>query len=153
MVIHFRNVKQYFYQLFHDKSDLYFLKILGIVFACLGVFLLSYPNDVNNKIGVMLVLISIFIFLFFPEKRITNHYHAYIFLFLIIWLLFMTFITNSKNLDTFFFSVVLGMLIVKEFSNGYIAPPLKKRLSILTLVFFSLSMILVAEKVISIFNM
>ena len=124
-----------------------------MIFFTIGVFLLSFPSDINNKIAITLIFIGMFIFLFFPEKSINNHNDIYVFTFLIAWLILITIITNDENLDIYFFSMVLGMLIIKEFANGYIQQPLKRRLRILTLVFFAFSMILVAEKVISFFSM
>ena len=145
-------LKEYLHQVYFGKSKSYKIKILAILLFTLGIFLLWNPLDLDNKIGIILIFIAIFIFLFFPEKSIDSNMEVYIFFFLTGWLIIMSFITSDMNLDTFFFSVVLGMLIVKEFANGYLSPPLKKKLSILTLIFFSLSMIFVAEKVISVFN-
>lgn len=145
-------IEQYFYQVYFGKSESYKHKILGILLFTLGVILLWNPLGIDDRIGITLIFISIFIFLFFPEKRIDNNIGFFIFFFLIVWLIIMAVITDSKRLDSFFFFTVLGILICKELANGYLTPPLKNKLSFLALVFFSLSIILVAENIISFFN-
>jgi len=145
-------LKEYLHQVYSAKSDLYKAKILAIFLFTLGVFLLWKPLGLDNKMSITLIFIAIFIFLFFPEKNRNEEIELYILFFLIGWLIIMVFITDDQDFNTFFFSVVLGILIVKEFANGYLTPLLKKKLTILTLLFFSLSILLVAEKIISIFN-
>lgn len=152
-MIGFRELKQYIYQVYNGKSEAFKAKILAIILFTLGIFLLWSPLGLNNKIGITLVFIAIFLSFFYPEERSHNNIEAYIFLFLIGWLIIMSLITINGNLDVFFISVVFGMLIVKEFANGYLTSPWKKKLSILTLVFFSLSMVLIAERIISFFSM
>ena len=141
------------HKVFFDKSESFITKMIGVFLFSIGIFLFSYPLGVDNKIGLTFVFIGIFFILFFPKERTHLNIEFYLFFFLIGWLLIMTVLTNGLDFDTFFFSIVLGLLIVKEFANGYLTESLKKKLSILTLVFFSLSMILVAEKVISFFSM
>jgi hypothetical protein len=144
--------KEYLHQVYFARSDLYKGKILAIFLFTLGVFLLWKPLGLDHKISITLIFIAIFIFLFFPEKNRNEEIELYILFFLIGWLIIMAFITDDQDFNTFYFSVVLGILIVKEFANGYLTPPLKKKLTILTLLFFSLSILLVAEKIINIFN-
>jgi hypothetical protein len=150
-----KELKEYFHQVYFGKSESYKVKILGIILFALGIFIFLNPFGLDNKIGLTLVFIAIYMFLFFPQEgKESNDYNieVYIFFFLTGWLFIMTLITSKMNLDTFFFSIVLGILIVKECGNGYLTPSLKKKLLILTLIFFSLSMILVVERIISFLN-
>ena len=140
---------QYFY------SKLYKVDILVVFLICLGIFLFWGPLGLNHQFGITLFLLAVFIFFFFPRKKETSVHSIieyYIFFFLIGWLIFMFFLTiNIGHWDVFFIFVVLGMLVIKECANGYLTPPLKKKLSILTLVFFSFSMILIVITILSYF--
>lgn len=148
-----KELKQYLNQIYFIRWNHNIAKIFGIILFIFGIILLVNPLGSDNKLSVLLIFFGIYIFLFFPEKNMDNNIELYIFLFLTGWLVIMTFLTVDKNLDIFFISVVFGMLMVKEFANGYLSPPLKKKLSILTLVFFSLCMVLVAERIINFFSM
>jgi hypothetical protein len=139
-------------QFINGPPVVYWIKIIGIILLTTGIFILCFPVDVNDTIVLSYIFIAIFILFFIPGENIQLTNDVYIFFFLTAWLIIMFFILNDGAIETFFFSVVLGMFIAKEFANGFITPQFKKRLSIVTLVFFSISMILVAEKVISVFN-
>jgi hypothetical protein len=124
-------------------------------------FGLNYIYDNFNFITISIILIffGLFIFLFFPENNTKNNKEIYIFFFLAGWLIIMSFIAPNKEspfllngLDYFCLFIVFGILICKELANGYITPRLRKRLSILSLGFFSLSMIVIAIKVYSFFK-
>jgi hypothetical protein len=136
-------------------SKLYKVNILVIFLISLGIFLFWMPLGLNHQFSITLFLIAVFIFFFFPRKRDTSiryNIEYYIFYVLIGWLIIMFFITiDIGHWDVFFISVVFGMLIIKECANGYLTPPLKKKLSILILVFFSFSMILIAITILSYF--
>jgi hypothetical protein len=151
MTISVNKLKKYLHQVYFDKSAPHTVKIIAVFLFALGIFLLWNPFGFDNKTGIILIFIAIFIFLFFPEKSINSNIEVYILLFITGWIIIMSFITMDMDIDTFLFSIVLGMLIIKEFANGYIKPTVKKKLSILTIIFFSLSILLVAEKIISIF--
>lgn len=153
-------LKENLNQVFFDKSQSYKVKIPAIFLFSLGVLLILISLDLNDQnpnnidigiIGIMLFFMGIFIFLFFSEERSQNNNENYIFLFLTGWLIIMSLfsITFSSRLNFFLF-IVFGILICREFASGYVTPLLKKKLSILTLVFFSMSMMLIAEKILNI---
>lgn len=148
--------KEYLLQIFFDSSKSSKVKIPAILIFILGnvLILISLVSDlpfVNNYNGIILFFVGIFIFLFFPERRIQKDIEFYIFFFLIGWLILMSFIAMNTRLNFFLFTVI-GILICKELANGYLTPLLKKKLSFLTIVLFSMSIILIIEKVINYFS-
>ena len=153
-------LKEYLLQVFFDKSQSFKVKILAIFLSTLGFLFITISiilrplfstNDIGT-VGIILFFMGIFIFFFFPEKIIEgeNPIESFVFFFLTGWLIFMTFIALGLNY-IFFISVVFGILILKEFANGYLTPPLKKKLSMLAFVFFFLSLLLIVEKIINVF--
>jgi len=148
-----KELTRYLNQFYYGPSVSYWIKILGIILLTIGNFVLWTPLGVNDKIGLSLIFIAIFMLFFTPEKSIQKGNENKIFIFLTLWVLLMFFITGGSNIDTFFFFVVFGMLICMELAWVYLTPQLKKRLSFLILIFFSLCMVIVAEKVISFFHM
>jgi hypothetical protein len=152
MAIRIKNIKKTFQNLNPDKFQSNKIKILGIFLFIIGILSFWNPLGMDIKTGLSVIFIAIYIFLFFPQEN-NNDYliELYVFLFLFGWLIIMTFITNDMNFDTFFFSIVLGMLILTECTNGYLSSRVKKKLSILSLIFFSISMLLVLGRIISFF--
>jgi len=148
-----KELKHYLDQFYYGPAESYWIKILGIILLTIGIFVLWTPLGVNDKIGLCLIFIAIFMLFFTPEKSIQRRNENKIFVFLTLWVVLMFFITGGSNIDTFFFFVVFGMLICMELVGVYLTPQLKKRLSFLILIFFSLCMVIVAEKVISFFHM
>jgi len=153
MTTRIQKFKNYLHQVYFGKSKSYTVKILGIILLTLGIFLFWAPFGFDKKISITLIFIAIFIFLFFPENITKNDIEVFVFFFLTGWLIIMSFITDDTMLDSFFLFIVFGILICKELANGYLTPPLKKKLSIISLIFFSMSVILIVEKVISYFIM
>lgn len=165
-----KELKKYFHQIYFDISQSYKVKITAIILFILGIFLIFYsvfsdsilfkdnaplPNLFlisNIKIGLMLFFMGIFMFLFFPKNSIQQRAEFYTFFFLTGWLFIMVFIGIDTRTNFFLFTVV-GILICKELVNGYLTPSLKKKLSILTLVLFSMSMILIVVKIINDFHL
>ncbi len=152
MLTPFKKIKIQINLLFFSKSISYWIKILGIILLSLGIFLFWIPLGVNFKIGLIFVIIAIFMLFFITEKSIHNKNDNKIFIFLLIWVLIMFFITGESNIETFFFSIVLGMIICMELTNNYLTIQMKNRLFILTLYFFICCIIVVVEKVISFFH-
>jgi len=144
--------KHYLDQYYFDKSVSYRIRIFSIILLTIGILLFWDPLHITIKLSLSLVFIGIFILFLIPTKSYQIDMEIRIVILLTTWLLFIFIITNDLNFDIFFFLLVLGMLTCKELSQVFLTPFLKKRLSLLCLIFFSLCMVLVAEKVISYFS-
>jgi hypothetical protein len=147
-----KELKRYLNQSFFDKSVSYRMRIYGIILFAIGILFFCNPFAISYKIGLSMVVIAVFMLFLIPADRNQIDMGVKILVFVSGWVLLMFVITDHLNLTTFFFLVVLGMIICKELTEVILAPHLKKRFTILILIFFSVSMILFLEKIINIFR-
>lgn len=165
MIKKIKEVKQYFNEIYFNIYNSHKVKIPAIILISLGILLIFYSIFSDNilfknnppisnplisdiKIGLILFFLGIVIFFFFPENTERQHTEIYIFFFLTGWLFLISFITIETR-TTFFLYNAVGSFICKELVNGYLTPSLKKKLSLLTLLSFSICMIIVTVKIIN----
>jgi hypothetical protein len=123
-----------------DRSFSYKMKIFGISLTLIGILVFSLK--IVPRLGICLGVIGILVFSLFPADSTQIELAKKIIFFLIGWIFFVLFIGDTSTLDTFFFLIVVGMVICKELTEVLLTSQLKKRLTILILMFFSASMIL-----------
>jgi hypothetical protein len=116
------------------------MKIFGISLTLIGILVFSLK--IVPRLGICLGVIGILVFSLFPADSTQIELAKKIIFFLIGWIFFVLFIGDTSTLDTFFFLIVVGMVICKELTEVLLTSQLKKRLTILILMFFSASMIL-----------
>lgn len=165
MIQEINQIKEHVNGLYFNIYNSYKVTIPAIILLIIGLFLIFYsifsdtilfknnPPITNHfisdiKIGLIFFFLGIYILLFFPENARKQHTEIYIFFFLTGWLFFVSFITIQTR-TTFFLYNAAGSFICKELVNGYLTPLLKKKLTIMTLVFFSTCMIIVTVKIIN----
>jgi len=145
-------------------------KIIGaiILIATVTFFLFRPITPINMKIGFAFVFIAIFIVFLVSEKSILKSIGTLpmgtklgaikkmrlpmsekIALTLIMWILLMFFITRESDLETFFILILIGMLIVKEFSYEYISTRFINRLNIFIFIFVIVFIAIEVKKIIS----
>jgi hypothetical protein len=145
-------LRRYLHQSFFDRSVSYRLRIYGILLLIVSILFFINPFAVNYKIGFSLLVIAVFMIFLFPAGSNQIGMEIKILISVSGWVLLMFVITGHLNLTTFFFLVVLGIIICKELTEVILSPPLRKRFTFLILIFFSVSMILFLEKIINIFH-
>jgi hypothetical protein len=133
---------------------LYFSNVLiGILLIVVGVIFLLNQTNLNLKIGASLILIGVLLILVFNinEKTFKKSYTGpQIFFIFTIWLFISLLITYNIDADIFLIVAILGIITLREFVFGYVAPRLEKRLS---LVFYGLLLVfilIIAQRVINI---
>jgi len=66
---------------------------------------------------------------------------------LILWIIFVYFVTGVDNIDIFLILVYLGILIVKVFSTGKIPGPIKHRINVFSVIFLFIFILIVFRKI------
>jgi len=72
---------------------------------------------------------------------------------LVIWIIFLFFITGDTELEVFFVLIFIGMLVVKELTDELITMPLKHRMDGLIYILLLDFIWIIGEKIINILNM
>jgi hypothetical protein len=73
-------------------------------------------------------------------------------LFVAMWIIVALFITGDADLEVFFVVVLVGMLIIKEFTDRFTTVLIRHRMNIFILVFIIVFIALVGKKIISLLN-
>jgi len=110
----FNKEKSNTHHLNFNKSLSNSMRILGVLLFSIGILFIIYPLYINYRLGLLLILIGAFLLFFISEKSTNVELDRNITLLLILWLLVMFYMTVGWGVDIFFFSIVLGMIIIKE---------------------------------------
>lgn len=149
----FKRLKRYLNQRFIKKTISYQTKIIGIILVCIGIIFFYNPTNVNIKIGTMLVLIGgIFFFLILNNQDYYRFECAEIIFIFILWILFLFIITVNSPPETYFFLIAIGITAIRELTNELISPNFKKNLNIFLLLIFIIFLLIVIQKIISVFR-
>lgn len=70
-------------------------------------------------------------------------------LFLTIWIVIMLFITGDTSYELFIVLILIGFLVVKEFTDRYTTTYLKHRLNIYIIVFAMIFFVLIGRKILN----
>ena len=149
----------------HTRSN-----IIGIILASLGVVSLFNPTYLNPKISFTMIFIGCLLVVMISKtgipKRISDSQSKRknidsikktrllisekITLIIIIWTLFLFFITSDTDIEIFFVCMFIGILVVKELTDEFTTHHLKKRMYIFIFVFLITYIIIIAQKIITI---
>jgi len=144
-------MKSYFNIIFFNRSFSYKTRIIGILLILLGIIFFFNSFWRNLKVGLLFILIGILMLLIMPKKETQNNIiDIQIFLVIIIWLLFMFCITINLDSEIFFVLLLLGILIIEEFTDKLISVSFKKRLSIIIFLFLIIFITIVTKRIINI---
>ena len=149
-------MRRYLDRIYFDKPASYQSRIIGIILLIVGIIFLYNPTLLNIKIGATSILIGLFmIFLMTGETTTKGISDAQITLGIAAWILLMFFITGlgEANLQIFFISIFIGLLMIAEISDNFTAIHLKKRLSIFISVFLIAFIVIIITKIISMAGM
>lgn len=142
--------------------------IIGIILVIVGIVFLFNPTYLNLKISFTMIFIGCFLVAMISKKNIPKRISdsqirrnidsikkprllmsEKITLIIVIWTLFLFFITSGTNIEIFFVLILIGMLVVKEFMDTFLSSPLKKRMNIFIVVFLLLFLVIFVQKIIS----
>lgn len=71
-------------------------------------------------------------------------------LFIAGWILFVLIITGDENLEVFFISIFIGVLIIRELTDVFSSTNLRDRMNIFIYIFLIIFMVIVGKKVLTI---
>jgi len=144
-----KELKSYLNQFYFDKSTSYKTRILGIILICFGIISFYKSFFIDIRFGITLILIGGFMIFLISEKSTPISIDFKITLFLTSWVLIMYFLTGRLKFEIYIISIFLGILIIKELSDEFITKTLKKRITILILIFLAIYILFILEKIIS----
>ena len=156
--------------------------IINLILITIGAVLLLNPTIPNIKISFTLILIGLILMFILPEEKPSkilkirtnktsslkthnktvfkkNNKHIVplisntITLALLIWIVFLFFITNDTEIEVFFVLILIGMLIVRELTDELTTVRLKHRIDGFILIFLLAFILMIGEKIINVLNM
>ena len=149
-------MKKYFNRIYLNNSKIYQHYAVVILLIAIGVFLICNPISNTIKIGAVLTIIGFFLIVMKTEEKTANNSKELPIMFImIIWTLvayLMTIITNV-TVDILFFLVLIGLLVINEFTSKVISVHLRKRMHFTIFIFLIIIVILLTKKIISISSM
>jgi hypothetical protein len=144
------------------------IQIVGILLILTGIgFLITTPR-LNLKLSFTLIFFGCLLLLMISEtrkpKQINNEQSEeysniiknagpfmpeIISFSIILWTLFLFFITSQIDFVIFFICVFFGILVAKELTDGFTTIHLKKRINIFLFVFLIGTILIIAQKIIT----
>ena len=122
--------------------------IIGIILVIVGIVFLFNPTYLNLKISFTMIFIGCFLVAMVSEKNIPKRISISqikrnidsikkgrllisekIILAIVIWTLFLFFITSDTEIEIFLILILIGILVIKEFTDKFITSHLKKRMN------------------------
>lgn len=67
-----------------------------------------------------------------------------------LWILFVTIVTGTENLEIFFILIFIGVLIIRELTDVFTSSDLKNRMNLFIYFFLIIFMVIVGRKIMSI---
>ena len=132
-------------------------KIIGLTLITVGIIFLYNPTIPNIKISFTSILMGSIMIFILPEKSSFNRIRLpityTITLALLIWTIFLFFITGDTDLEVFFVLILIGMLIVKELTDEFTTKRLKHRIDGFIFIFLLAFIWIIGEKIINVLNM
>jgi hypothetical protein len=122
----------------------------------LGVFLLCIPLSSIMKIGAMLTIIGFFIVVLKTEDTVASYTKKLpIMPIMIIWVIVVYLITVLTNVsgDILFFLVLIGLIVIYEYTSKVISLIQKNRLHFTIIIFLMIIALILLKKIMSMSNM
>ena len=133
--------------------QLLLVKIIGILFFIVGLFMISQTIPGTQKLGIILTLVGIIFIFFISIKHPEIHGNdLFVALALSICVIASYFITFQMKSDVFFSVILVGFLIIIEFSQEYISKTFQKRLNIMLFFLLMVFFLIIAEKIVTILH-
>ena len=144
-------MKKYIDQNFFDKPIEYQNRIIGLLLIMVGIIFLYNPINFYIKISASMILIGFLIFFQLNEKHTSRTITGQqINLIIISWLIIAFIVTINNEFDIFLFIVILGILTIKEFLDGFMSLRLKKRIFIFSYFLIFLFILILGQRIINI---
>jgi hypothetical protein len=102
------------------------------------------------KVGLTFLLIGLFLILLTPGKILPeNIVDIKITIIIIIWVILMFLLTINVDLEILFVLTLLGILLIKEYTDKWISLSFKKRSNFFVFVFLFIFIIIVIKRIIN----
>jgi predicted RNA-binding Zn-ribbon protein involved in translation (DUF1610 family) len=154
---------------YFSMNQLYrIIQIIGILLLIIGIVLLIKPPYLTLKPSVPLIFIGYLLILMISETRKRKEINSgqlmrksilltnpelfmpeIISLSIIIWTLFLFFITPETDFGVFFVCMFLGMLAAKELTDRFTTTHFKKRMNVFIFVFLIGTVLIITQKIIT----
>lgn len=143
-------LQSYLYKIFFDRSTSYKIRMLGIFLIIMSIVFFSFSFHLNTKISLTLALIGLFLILLIPGKILPeNIIDIKIIVIIITWILLMFLLTINVDLEILFVLILLGILLIKEFTDKLTSSSFKKRLNIFIFSSLLIFLVLVIKRIIN----
>ena len=143
-------LQSYLNKIFFDKSTWYKSSIFGIFLIIMSIVFFSFSFRLNMKIGLTLFLIGFFLIILIPGKILPeNSIDIKIIIIIITWILLMFLLTINVDLEILFVLILLGILLIKEFTDKLTSSSFKKRLNIFIFSSLLIFLVLVIKRIIN----
>lgn len=148
-------MKKYFNQIYFNNSKINQHNIIAILLITIGVFLLYIPISNIEKIGVVLIIIGFFLIVLKTDKTANDTKELPIMLIMIIWIIvvYIIIVMTSSVIDILLFLVLIGLLVINEFTSKVISLRQKNRMHFVIFIFVMIIIIILIKKIISMSNM
>jgi hypothetical protein len=148
-------LKKYFNQIYFNNSKINQHNIIAILLITIGVFLLYIPISNIEKIGVVLIIIGFFLIVLKTDKTANDTKELPIMLIMIIWIIvvYIIIVMTSSVIDILLFLVLIGLLVINEFTSKVISLRQKNRMHFVIFIFVMIIIIILIKKIISMSNM
>jgi hypothetical protein len=150
--VRINDLSNYIIQKYSGRQISYKIKIIGLILILFGIMCFWIPYEFGYNFAVIFFLWGIGLIFFISEQSNqieTDFAFMSIIIFFIVFLYLFLFAINS---DIFFILILLGVLLIKEFSDEYFTSHFRKRVSVLIVVLFFISIFIVVEKIINILH-
>jgi len=148
-------LKKHFNQIYFNISKVNQYNIVAILLITVGAFLVLYSYISNiEKIGVVLAIIGFFLIVMKTDKTTNDTKELPIMMIMIIWTIFLYVITILTNsiIDYLFFLVLIGLLVINEFTSKVISVHQKNRMHFVIFIFLIIIVMILIKKIISMSN-
>jgi len=144
------------------------VNISGIILTIIGILFLFIPEYINLKTSFTIIFIGCFLFVMISEKGILKRIKSVIInrnidpwkknnillsekitIIIIIWTLFLYFITKDSDIEILFVLVFLGLLVIKVLTDEFTTNQLKKKMYLFIIPFLTIFVIIIAEKILT----
>ena len=143
-------LRLYLKKIFYENSTSLMNRIFGIFLVVISIVIFSFSFHLNMELGLIFLLIGLFLILLTPGKILPeNIIDIKTITIIIVWTFLMFLLTTNVVLEIFFILILLGILLIKEFTDKLTTQSFKIRLNILIFSFLLIFIIIVIKRIIN----
>ena len=149
-------MKKLLNRIYSNNLKIYHRNTIGLMLIILGVFLLCIPISNTIKICAMLSIIGFFLIVLKTGEKTAIHSNELSILFImIIWtiVVYLIIVITNVTVEILFFLVLIGLLVIYEFTSKVISLLQKKRIRFAIFIFLMIVVMILIKKIISMSRM